>query len=100
MNLRAARGKDGAVANVCILRSAGQGEFGPEEVGFFERLAPHLRRAVAVHVRLAEAEGERRALSETLDRLSHAAFLVDAASAVRLANAAGEIGRASCWERG
>jgi DNA-binding CsgD family transcriptional regulator len=89
MNLRAARGEGGAVANVCILRSAGQGDFGPEDVQLFESLAPHLRRAVAVHVRLAEAEGERRALSETLDRLSHAAFLVDAASVVRLANAAG-----------
>ncbi len=89
MNLRAARGEGGAVGNVCVLRSAGQGEFGPEEVKLLEGLAPHLRRAVAVHVRLAEAEGERRALSEALQRLPHAAFLVDAAAVVRLANAAG-----------
>ncbi len=89
MNLRAARGESGAVGNVCILRSADQGDFGPEEVELFRSLAPHLRRAVAVHVRLAEAEGERRALSETLQRLSHAAFLVDAGAVVRLANTAG-----------
>lgn len=89
MNLRAARGEGGVVANVCILRSAGQGDFGPEDVQLFESLAPHLRRAVAVHVRLAEAEGERRALSATLDKLPHAALLVDAASVVRFANRAG-----------
>jgi len=89
MNLRAARGEGGVVGNVCILRAADQGEFGPEEVKLLESLAPHLRRAVAVHVRLAEAEGQHRALSETLDRLSQAAFLVDAASVVRLANTAG-----------
>lgn len=89
MNLRAARGEGGTVGNVCVLRSADQGDFGAEEVKLFQSLAPHLRRAVAVHVRLAEAEGERLALSETLQRLSHAAFLVDAASVVRLANAAG-----------
>ena len=89
MNLRAARGESGAVGNVCILRSAVQGAFEPDEVDFLRRLAPHLCRAVAVHVRLVEAEGQQRALSETLQRMSYAAYLVDAASMVRLANAAG-----------
>jgi DNA-binding CsgD family transcriptional regulator len=87
--LRAARGERGAVANVCVLRTAREGEFGAEEVELLSRLAPHLRRAVAVHTRLAEAEGERRALAEALERLPRAAFLVDGAAAVRLANAAG-----------
>src|SRR3712207_1571897 len=64
LNLRAARGERGAVANVCVLRSAREGEFGAEQVELLSRLAPHLRRAVAVHTRLAEAEGERRALAE------------------------------------
>ncbi len=89
VNLRAARGERGAVANVCVLRSAGEGEFGAEEVELLSRLAPHLRRAVAVHTRLAEAEGERRALAEALERLPRAAFLVDGAAVVRRANAAG-----------
>jgi DNA-binding CsgD family transcriptional regulator len=89
INLRAARGERGAVANVCVLRSAREGGFGVEEVELFSRLAPHLRRAVAVHTRLAEAEGERRALVEALERLPRAAFLVDGAAVVRHANAAG-----------
>ena len=89
INLRAARGERGAVANVCVLRTAREGEFGAEEVELLSRLAPHLRRAVAVHTRLAEAEGDRRALAEALERLPRAAFLVDGAAAVRLANAAG-----------
>ncbi len=89
VNMRAARGEHGAVANVCVLRTAREGEFGAEEVALFSRLAPHLRRAVAVHTRLAEAEGERRALAEALERLPRAAFLVDGACVVRHANAAG-----------
>src|SRR3712207_1674717 len=82
VNLRAARGEHGAVANVCVLRTAREGEFGAEEVELFSRLAPHLRRAVAVHTRLAEAEGDRRALAEALERLPRAAFLVDGGGAV------------------
>src|SRR4028118_1964036 len=74
INLRAARGERGAVANVCVLRSASEGGFGAGEVALLSRLAPHLRRAVAVHTRLAEAEGDRRALAETLERLPRAAF--------------------------
>jgi DNA-binding CsgD family transcriptional regulator len=89
INLRAARGEHGAVANVCVARTAREGGFGAEEVALLSRLAPHLRRAVAVHTRLAEAEGDRRALAETLERLPRAAFLVDGAAAVRHANAAG-----------
>src|SRR3712207_6415883 len=49
LTLRAARGERGAVANVCVLRSAREGEFGAEQVELLSRLAPHLRRAVAVH---------------------------------------------------
>src|SRR5918997_1152696 len=89
LNLRAARGERGAVANVCVFRTAREGRFGAEEVELLSRLAPHLRRAVAVHTRLAEAEGDRRALAGALERLPRAAFLVDGAAVVRHANAAG-----------
>ena len=89
INLRAARDEHGAEANVCVLRTAAEGEFGAEEAELFSRLAPYLRRAVAIHTRLAEAEGDRRALAEALERLPRAAFLVDGAAAVRHANAAG-----------
>ena len=57
------------------------------------------RRAVAVHIRLAEAEGDRRALAEALERLPRAAFLVDGAAAVRHANAAGAALLAQFWLR-
>jgi DNA-binding CsgD family transcriptional regulator len=89
INVRAAHGERGALANVCVLRSTRDGEFGPEEVQLLSRLAPHLRRAVAVHIRLAEAEGERRVSAEALERLPRAAFVVDGAAVVRHANAAG-----------
>ena len=89
INLRAARGQHGAMANVCVLRTAQEGTFDAEDIELFSRLAPHLRRAVAVQTRLAEAEGDRRALAEALERLPHAAFLVDGTAAVRHANTAG-----------
>jgi DNA-binding CsgD family transcriptional regulator len=77
------------MANVCVLRTAQEGTFDAEDIELFSRLAPHLRRAVAVQTRLAEAEGDRRALAEALERLPHAAFLVDGTAAVRHANTAG-----------
>ncbi len=83
MNLRAPRGKDGTVANLCVVRSARHGDFDRADVAAFARLAPHLLRTVAVHVRLAAAEGERRALAETFEHLPRAAFLVDVAEGPR-----------------
>lgn len=89
INLRVAKGEDGTLANVCVLRSAREGSFDAAEIELLSRLAPHLRRAVAVHTRLAEAAGDRNALVTALERLQHVAFLVDGAANVHLANAAG-----------
>lgn len=89
INLRAGRGEHGAMANVCVLRSAREGDFDAEDVALLSRLAPHLRRAVALHTRLAEAERDRCALGEALERLQHAAIIVDGAATVYFANAAG-----------
>jgi DNA-binding CsgD family transcriptional regulator len=91
INLRAGRGELGAVANVCVLRTGPQGDFDAEDIEAYSRLGPHLRRAVVVHTRLAEAEGDRLALAETLERLPQVAFLVDGAATVRLANVAGTV---------
>ena len=66
-----------------------QGDFGAAEVAAYERLAPHLCRAVALHLRVAEAEGERRALVGTLETLPRAALLVDGAMRVLRTNQAG-----------
>ncbi|MDO9708627.1 helix-turn-helix transcriptional regulator [Paracraurococcus lichenis] len=89
MNCRAAQQPNGLLANICLFRTAAQGDFGPAEVARYRRLAPHLCRAAAVEIRVAEAEGERHALAEALERLSAAAFVVDAAATVLRANAAG-----------
>ena len=75
------------MANVCVLRTAREGGFGAEEVELFSRLAPHLRRAVAVHTRRTEGRGDRRALAGRSNACRAAAFLVDGVAAVRLANA-------------
>jgi DNA-binding CsgD family transcriptional regulator len=89
MNLRAARHANGLAANLCLFRTARQGEFGAVEVAAYERLAPHLCRAIALHLRVAEAEGERRALVGTLETLPRAALLVDGAMRVLRSNQAG-----------
>ena len=89
MNLRAVRHANGLAANVCLFRTAQQGDFGAAEVAAYERLAPHLCRAVALHLRVAEAEGERRALVGTLETLPRAALLVDGAMRVLRTNQAG-----------
>jgi DNA-binding CsgD family transcriptional regulator len=89
MNLRAVRHANGLAANLCLFRTAQQGDFGAAEVAAYERLAPHLCRAVALHLRVAEAEGERRALVGTLETLPRAALLVDGAMRVLRSNHAG-----------
>ncbi|MCB4821642.1 helix-turn-helix transcriptional regulator [Roseicella aerolata] len=89
MNCRAACQPNGATANICVFRTEAQGEFSEEEVARYRRLAPHLCRAAAMEIRVAEAEGERRALAEALERMPGAAFVVDAACTVLRANAAG-----------
>lgn len=89
MNCRAAARSDGLLANVCIFRTVAQGDFGEEDVERYRRLIPHLCRAVAVEIRVAEAEGERSALAEALERLPSAAFVVDRAATVLRTNADG-----------
>jgi DNA-binding CsgD family transcriptional regulator len=89
MNLRAANHLDGLMANVCLFRTAAQGDFGAEDVARYRRLAPHICRAVQLQIRATEAEGERRALAEAMERMARAAFLVDSFATVLRANAAG-----------
>ena len=89
MNLRAANHLDGLMANVCLFRTAAQGDFGAEDVARYRRLAPHICRAVQLQIRATEAEGERRALAEAMERMARAAFLVDGFATVLRANAAG-----------
>ncbi|MFC7475829.1 LuxR C-terminal-related transcriptional regulator [Dankookia sp. GCM10030260] len=89
MNLRAARHANGLAANLCLFRTPRQGDFGAEDIAAYAGLAPHLCRAVALHLRVAEADGDRRALVSALETLPHAALLVDGAANVLRTNAAG-----------
>ncbi|TCZ64371.1 helix-turn-helix transcriptional regulator [Roseicella aquatilis] len=89
MSCRAARQPNGLVANVALFRTPAQGDFTATEVAGYERLAPHLCRAIALHLRIAEAEGDRRALEGALETLPRAALLVDGAARVLRRNAAG-----------
>ncbi|WP_159351417.1 helix-turn-helix transcriptional regulator [Roseomonas harenae] len=88
LNLRAARGRS-AVADLCLVRDRRLEEFGVADIALLELLAPHLRRAVGVTMRLAEAEADRQVMTEMLERLPWAAFVLDDLGVVRFANAAG-----------
>jgi DNA-binding CsgD family transcriptional regulator len=89
LNLRAARGRRQAVADVCLVRDRRRDDFAADDVALLELLAPHLCRAVAVTMRLAEARAESQALTEALDRLPWAALVLDDSGALRFTNAAG-----------
>ena len=89
MNLRAANHLDGLVANLCLFRTAVQGDFDAEDVARYRRHAPHICRAVQLQIRATEAEGERRALAKAMERMARATFLVDGFATVLRANAAG-----------
>lgn len=91
MNCRAACRPDGLVANICLFRTEAQGDFTAADVARYRRLAPHLVRAAAIEIRVTEAEGERHALAEALERVPGAAFVVDKSAVVLRANAAGRV---------
>jgi DNA-binding CsgD family transcriptional regulator len=88
LNLRAARGRS-AVADLCLVRDSRLEEFGAADIALLEFLAPHLCRAISVTMRLAEAEADRQVMTEMLERLPWAAFVLDDFGVMRFANAAG-----------
>ena len=80
---------ESSVAAVLVVaRGRSQGEFDPADAKLLSRLAPHLHRAVQVNRRLSLPRGETEATADVLDRLPHAAMLVDAAARVLFANGA------------
>jgi DNA-binding CsgD family transcriptional regulator len=83
------KGRD-ASAGVGFYRSAAKGPFEAEEERLLRRLAPHLRRAVTVNLKLGRIGMARDAVAETLTGLGYGALLVDDESRILFANAAAE----------
>ncbi|MCR0980697.1 helix-turn-helix transcriptional regulator [Roseomonas populi] len=94
-----ARGGDGCLlvkaleteavtAVVTIHRGRGRGDraFGEEEAGRAALLAPHLMRAMEMSGRLGALHQAETLAAETLEHLPQAAFIVDAASRIIIAN--------------
>jgi DNA-binding CsgD family transcriptional regulator/PAS domain-containing protein len=77
-----------SVLRVFGSESAGRPSPGQRRLG--SRLMPHLRRAVRMHHRVAEAENERRALASAFDRIPIGLILVDGRHHVRATNRAAE----------
>jgi DNA-binding CsgD family transcriptional regulator len=83
--------KEGAAGSgMGFYRSWRQGVFEHAEEQLLQALAPHLRRAVALNLRLARIEMQRDGSAEMLNRCADAAFLVDRQARILFANVVGE----------
>src|SRR5262249_29602648 len=68
-------------ARQCIIsatRGSDDEAFGETDQSFLQVLVPHLRRAALLQTELSLLRSERSALTQSLDRLSHALVLTDA----------------------
>lgn len=64
-------------AEYFCVRSRRKGPFGPAEVKALRTIFPHLQQAMQLRRRMAELEGENRALLDALDRLPVGVILLD-----------------------
>lgn len=78
------------VAAVGVFRMNRRGAFDGDELELIGRLTPHLRRALALNVRLAGLEMRCNTSAAVLDRIGEGVLLVDAAAGVLFANRAAE----------
>ena len=69
-----------------VIATHRQDEFDPGHIQLFQRLAPHLQRAVQLNTTLAGLEMRCEASAETLNRLQQGALLVDQSVGVVFAN--------------
>lgn len=77
-------------AALSVQRSQDKPPFSDEELAVIARLGRHVENALRLGVRLINAEGSQRALTDVLARLGVGVFLLDAAGRVIFANAAAE----------
>jgi DNA-binding CsgD family transcriptional regulator/PAS domain-containing protein len=84
--------KEGATSGVVsVARGAGKGEFERGEVeAFAHTIAPHLRRAAQMQVRLMRAEFQSAGSAEAMDRLADAIILLGAGGHVLHTNRAAQ----------
>jgi hypothetical protein len=83
-----------------MLREQPKGPYSDDDLAFLRALLPHLSRALQLHGRLAVAEAGRRALADSLDRLSTGVLLLDAPGRVLFTNrAAHQIAMQNALER-
>ncbi len=75
-------------SNITLFAGPERSEFSQDDVLFLDALVPHLRRALQVHMRMAEGALRKRELLETLAGLSVGIFLVSAHGKVLFMNAA------------
>jgi DNA-binding CsgD family transcriptional regulator/PAS domain-containing protein len=79
------KGTDVSV-NIAVLRAARRGTITPAEHVFFERVAPHLRRALRLDRELAATRMGRDLAIDALDRFGNAALVADGEGRVLYAN--------------
>jgi DNA-binding CsgD family transcriptional regulator len=83
--------RDGnATSGTGFYRSWNEGPFEREEIRLLQAIGPHLRRAVALNLRLGRLEMERHSSAEMLNRCDRGAVLVDKNARVLFANVAAE----------
>jgi DNA-binding CsgD family transcriptional regulator/PAS domain-containing protein len=75
---------------VCASPQKPDRKTGSDGPRLLHQLAPHLQRAIRVHLRIGQLSIEQRAAIEVLDLLTHALFVVDASARIKFANRAAE----------
>lgn len=73
-----------------VLMLPGRESFGEDELRLLETLAPHLRRAVQMNIRLAQGDLNSGVTARLLEEMPTAAFVLDADARVLFANAAAD----------
>lgn len=76
---------DGA-SGLGLFRPRGVDAFPAHVVPLLQRLLPHLQRALKLYLRVRQADAERVALVECLDRFAEAVILLDAQGRIRATN--------------
>ncbi|HLA78172.1 MAG TPA: helix-turn-helix transcriptional regulator [Vicinamibacteria bacterium] len=74
---------------MAFMRGPRPGHYGEPEVTFVRNISSHLRQALRLHRRLAEAQAQTAAVSHALDRFPMAVVLVDGRGGVVAMNRAG-----------
>lgn len=81
---------DARSAVISLLRERGTDPFSAADIAAFERVMPHLRRALQLHRQFSSTERARAGLDAVVDRLEAGVLLCDAAGRVWHRNAAAE----------